>query len=493
MTKLIIEAPNRDSDPSSLTSNLEFIKNGFLDRKGSIISLAGKKVFCDLGIKNKVDNIFVASQNYRSTNSPFVYAVCGGQICAVTDRFGSFTDITGDSLESERSVSFTELFSGSDVLSFFANGGKIIYSNQGNTTAYHTSANAPDNCDSIAGFDTYLIFNKVGENSFGFSNPKLPLTIDATDEYDAEMGVDNIEALHVCDRDLYIWGENSIETWQNAGTPGDPFLRRVNSAFFQNGIFAKNCISIADLGGRNIPIYLDKRRRVMALAGNSSIEIGVAYNRFIQALSSISDARSFILNTPGTNFYVISIPSQKLTLAYDLLSGAWYEFGEPSNMLNYNIYNGYCSVYMKYWDKYLVGGDDGIIYEVSPDNTAGISMLIETGHINWGDDSKLKKCTGLTARIKRGAGKTSLGQTVSSDDQEVEPSFLHRFKDNGKNEWSDWIKHGLGKRGDTEFNVDLFRSRGGNYYTRKHQLLFPDDAQIVLSGIYEKVKIAGET
>jgi len=479
------KGPNRDTDDTSLNLNLKYIKNGYIDRLGNIKSIPGKRLFCDLGTSSRVDGIHESSQLNINTNKKFAYVVSGGRIFTLEDMKGNYREITGDKLQSYRRTTFTELYSGSDVYSFFANGGQIVYSKRGETTQFHPDVDAPQKCSHIAKFYTYLVFNKEDSSSFGFSNPNLPFTIDPTDEYDAEMSVSNIDALHVVNNQLILWSEKSIENWINAGTPGDPFLRRLNTYINDNGILARDCISIANLHGINIPVFIDKNLNVMALIGGTTKKLSDPYERYISEFQRISDARSFILQSPGLNLYIMTFPSENKTLAYDLNTNNWYELGNYKSLLEYDIYDGFCSEYIRDWNKYLIGGDNGKIYEISNDyyTNAGepLGCSIETGHINHGNESELKFCEGLKARIKRGLGK-------SSDPTET-PFFLYRHKDNNKNQWSNWKKISLGRRGDTNINVDIFRNRGGKYYTRKHQIVLPDDTELVISQLEEKIRM----
>jgi hypothetical protein len=482
-------APSKDRDAENLVGNLAYIKNGIRDGDNGIVSLAGRKLFCDLGINKRVDGIHYSSQKRAGTSESFAYAVCGGEIFTLNDQHGSFAQITTTPLlQSQVKTTFTELFEGATVYSYFANGGKIVYSLAGGTPAVHPSANAPDRCSHVAGYDTYLIFNVLGTNTFGFSNPKLPMTIDTADNYDAEMMVDDIRAISVFNRRLFLFGDNSIETWINQGTAGDPLLRRLSASYVENGLLSPDCLSVVDINGVYVQIFMDKRRRVCAISGDAVEVLSKEYDRFINELAVVSDAVSFIISYENTTLFCISFPSANITIAYDLKKNQWYELGKFNHLLSYDIYDGFCGEYIPTWGKYLVGGEEGKIWEISnryfTENNEPIGFSFETGHINHGSDRVQKKCVGLSARIKR--GKTLFS---APGVEPLEPTLMFRWQDDGRNEWSNWKSVSLGALGDTEIVKDLFNSRGGIYRTRKYQFACSDTVGVGIYDLFEQVEV----
>lgn len=479
--------PNQNLDNSSLFAHMTKLQDCYLvpilpeSGKYEINKRFGLKLFMDLGTGQKVDGL------HWSEKQQSLFMASGGEQYKTTDRFGANkTDITGVGLTAGEDVEYAETVRAGDWVLLIADGGQLKHvgavgdvANVVNTG----SAIIPNQVPSVAVLDGFVIIFGKESNEFFFSYPFQYDRFDVGDAYTAEMAVDDILNIKVIDRRLNIFGKSSIETWYNAGQAGDPFVRRLSGVFHGNGLYAEKILSVLTFQGRDAAYFLDKNRKLVKLEGNSAVEVGTSYDRFIQSLDRISDGYSSVITAGNKVLFSMTFPQEKLTLIYDPEVGCFYEWGSYNeNTAQYNIFTGGKSVYCREWNKHLIGSNtDGKIYEISPDystdNGNTIRAYMETGHINFGDMSRIKGSSGLKIALKRGVGKEG--------NVHATPFLRHRKMDNGRF-WGNFRSISLGKQGDTALIRQVYR-QGGAFFTRKHQIVMPDAAPVAISGMWEEV------
>ena len=481
---LKISPPFKNVDETSLTSELVEIQDAYLNDKAGLVKKPGLKLFCDLGTNKKIDGLF------WSDTKECLIAVSDGKTFKINDKYGVKTELTGFELNKGQRVNFAEAFYNSTLYLFMVNGSGLIFTDYTEDTQKLSSTSTPSlsgtgappsNITSFCNFNTYLVCNSEGSNSWFFSYPNNPFSWDVSDSYDAEKSTDSVDLIKVLNNRLLICGKNSIEPWYNAGTPGDPLLRSLNASFVNAGVIAPNSATAVN---EDKMYFLNKDRKLASIQGKAYEVLSRSYDKEFQKLSSVADANSFVLNEGGKSFFIINFPEAKKTFVYDLDLQVFYEWStwdEASG--TYDIFKGNCYAYAKKWNQHLIGGHDGKIYQVSSefqtDDGNTIRSRILTGHINYGSDAILKQSSRLVGRFKRGVGK--------SDNEYEKPYFLIRKRKNGKKQWGNFKKISLGALGETELSKTIYR-RNGRYFTMQYELVFPDDAPFVLSGIWEDVK-----
>lgn len=474
--RIKFDKPYRNVDSSVLTSNLDLIQDGYLDKLFNFYKRPGFVELCDLGTNKKIDGLF---WSHKLQN---IFAVSGGEVWKITSKDGSKTNLTGVSLIDGNRVSIDEAAKDSDTYVFMANGGQIAYTNGITPTAFISSTgsrSAPSQVTHLTYFDTYLI---VAEGrSFGFSNPNDPFKWDSGDSYQAEMMIDDITALYQANRRIYIFGPQSVETWYNSGTVGSPFLRRLSGGYIEKGLQAPYAIDVSD----GVLTFLDKDRRIISVEDDSFKIISEGYEKDIQSLNNVSDANAFRVKINGRNLFIVNFPQELKTFVYDYELDTWYNWGyyTPESGI-YDIFKGGCYAYAKDWNMHIIGDNTtGKLYSFSQniknDNGREIRSFFRTGHVNYGVDSILKECVKLKCRVKRGVGKSSNPYAA--------PSMLVRKRDNGSLIWGNWKKVDLGKIGDSKSIRTIYNGNGGKYFSRQYEFLMPDDSDFVLSELSEKI------
>lgn len=479
-----IKQPYANVDSVSLTSHLSLLQDAYMNEFGGVVKRFGTKQFVDLQTNRKIDGMF------WSETKGVLIVVSDGQVFKINDKFGTITNLTGtDAPISGRNVTFCEIFNGSTLYLFMANGNGLIFTDYtaatqkvsaSSTPPQTGSLTIPDNITHVVNFNNYIVFNVENSNSWFFSNPNLPFKYDVSDSYDTEKSPDPVNAIAVVNNRLLLCGKSTIEPWHNVGQAGDPLLRSLKTSFVDLGVIAPYSISVIN---ESAMFMLDKNNRVTLIYGAEAKVVSKPYDRIIQNYSAVSDAVSFTINLAGKSFYLISFPQQKKTLAYDIELDVWSEWGSWNETSSqYEMFNGNCSQYANNWNMTLIGGLDGKVYSISEkyknDNGTTIRASIITGHINWGTDAIIKNSKKLVARIKTGEGKYN--------DEHNPPYFLIRKKDDGKQNWSNFKKISLGKIGRTEFTKTLYH-RGGRYRSRQYEVVMPDDASFVIADLWEDI------
>jgi len=483
ITTLPIQKPYQNGDSTSLTSQLDLVQDGYLNELGHFISRPGFELFCDLGTGKKVDGL------HWSDSQENVATVSNGNTYKITDKFGTKTDLSSSTLIPGRRVRFCEGYNGSTIYLFMVNGGGIHFTDFTTTTQLMSGASTPAKTGTltlptaiteIVNYHGYIVINEVDSNSWYFPNPNSPFAWDTGDTYDTEKSSDPVTSISIVNDRLLLGGKSTIEPWYNVGTPGNPLLRNLNATFVNSGIISPYTIDVVD---ESIMYYINKDRRVVRLSGSSHEVISKAYDKEIQGFSSVADANAFVMNEGGKSFYVVNFPQDNRSLVYDIELDIWYEWGYWNETKSqYDIFKANCYCYARKWNLHLIGDTNGKIYKVSSDyvtdNGDTIRSMIRTGNGNYGDDATLKVSSSSKMRLKRGVGKD--GDTGSA------PYILVRKRDNGKQTYGNFKKISLGALGDTQFSRTLYK-RGGRFYSRQYEIVMPDDAPIVIAGLWENI------
>lgn len=491
--------------------------DGFIDEAGFTNKRPGisSTIFANLGVDRTVDGL------YWWTSRKWLIAVCGGNVYKVTDSQGNFTDITGDTLQTGVRPTFVDY--GDNIL--ITNGARMVFTN-GSTasvvlgsdglnytcirshtaaaanapitgadyatywtqtgtggvawaaateyesilTTYLADVDAPQDSTHIGFLDTYVLANFPGTGDFGYSNVADFKTWDALDFAVTEGIPDNGVALLVNDGKIYIIGERSIEIFYN---DGDTPFARLGQSFVDSGCIAKYTAIFI----QGMLYYLDHNRKFVRMNGTVPQTISTPFDRVIQELETVEDAFADYIQADGKMFYVVTFPTENFTLAYDIFSDSWYQWGYwNQNNGSYDRFYPNCYAYCPEWGFHIIGDRfTGKLYKFGKDYYQDIEnvirMLKRSGHIDHGT-YQTKKSNALLIKAKSG----QLDDAVVSI----------RWKDNGKNQWSNYHNIPLKDQGDTNFFAKM--TRLGMYRSRQYEIVHTENAPFSLAGIEEDVE-----
>ena len=223
--------------------------------------------------------------------------------------------------------------SGSGPVSMADNGTQIFIACNPDSYIYNTStavfAQITDTdfpgAGSVGYLDGYFVFNEPDSQKFWVTSLLDGTSVDPLDFASAEGYPDNVIALIVDHREIFLFGTTSVEVWYDAGTPDFP-LARIQGAFMEVGCEA--AYSVAKLDNSVFWLGSDARGRGIVYRANGYTPARISTNAVeyaIQSYGNISDAIAYTYQQDGHPFYVLIFPSAEATWVYDVSTQLWHE------------------------------------------------------------------------------------------------------------------------------------------------------------------------
>jgi len=173
--------------------------------------------------------------------------------------------------------------------------------------------------------DGYFTFNEPGTQKIWVTSLLDGLAVDPLEFASAEGNPDNVTAVFVDHREVWVFGTNSTEVWYDAGLLDFP-LARIQGAFNELGCAAPYSVAKMD----NQIYWLGKDARGQGIVYKAAGYIGQRVSTHaiewqMQEYANISDATGYTYQQDGHSFYVLNFPSADTTWVYDVATGAWHE------------------------------------------------------------------------------------------------------------------------------------------------------------------------
>jgi len=258
--------------------------------------------------------------------------------------------------------------------------------------------------------DNYFVYSRPSSQQWGSSDAlspiSQPLSVGSKDG-----APDNLVALIVDHREVYLMGEASSEVWVDAGLFPFPF-QRIPGTSTQHGIAAQN--SLARLG--NSFAYVSRNLRgqgqIMQMNGYVPQRISTHAVEATLANQYIDDAVAWTYQLEGHEVYVVSFPTINITWAYDVTTGLWHKWLYVNNFNQYQRHRGNCSCVFQ--GMVLVGDyANGKIYELDNTNFTDdgntIRRIRRAPHIV--SDFQRQYFEELQIQFQPGVGLTGLSQS----------------------------------------------------------------------------------
>lgn len=195
--------------------------------------------------------------------------------------------------------------------------------------------------NSVAYLNQQMINDSDG-GQFQVSDVGDPGSIDALNVATAESAPDDIVRVFAFNERVYLFGEQTIETWYNSGT-GNPPFDRVNGGTMNIGLDAVHSVAATQDAvyflGSDKSVYRFTSHQPQAV---STTAIAHAFENF----TTTSDARSYIVTLEGQSIYVINFPSEGKTFAFNENGNAWFKLSTGAGQGNY-IGTSYVEAYGK--------------------------------------------------------------------------------------------------------------------------------------------------
>ena len=234
-----------------------------------------------------------------------------------------------------------------------------------NFSVLPSSDGAFSGANSVDIVDNYFVYDHPTTQQWGASDLLSPISPSLS--YANKDGApDDIVALIVDHREVYLMGEISSEVWIDVGAVPFPF-QRIPGTSTQHGIAAK--FSLSRLG--NSFAYVSRNNRgqaqIMQMKGYLPDRISTHAVENTLANQDVSDAIAWTYQLEGHEVYVVTFPSLDLTWAYDSTTSMWHKWLYTAPDGTYQRHRGNCCAVFQ--GMVLVGDyANGKIYELDKKN-----------------------------------------------------------------------------------------------------------------------------
>jgi hypothetical protein len=502
--KIPLGPANRNVDPTLLSDECEFLMNCYRDEKGGYNVRPGRTPVEGVNaLPLSFQGLYwwdgVLLNDFPLTEKRGCLAGVVGGVPYLFYSFGFGTVTAEDIADATIAGPTTPRLNAHDRVSFasngrylfMANGGRIVYIDSETLlttqTQFIADGDAPSFAEDLALLDGYLLAFDRNTNQWYFSDLNDPFTWNALDFASAAGNPDIIQALRVWNREIYLFGSSTIERWENSAETGD--FQRIAGGFIEVGCSAPKSPVVTDTG----IYFLDTFKHFQVISSGSLERISTPYDREVADMSVVDDCYGTRMEINGRTFLVFTFPTENRTLAMDLLTKGWCEFGRWNSALSrYDRWDMDAYGFSPAWNLHFIGAresegllaltsalfvtNDGALidensYILSADNP--IRPAIRSGHISYGT-TKMKRNAEIRICARTGDG-------ISSGT----PQLMLRWRDNGR-DWSNEFYLSLGEIG--ERNMVLRKQRCGMYRTRQYESACADAVPFVVGDCEEDLE-----
>tara|TARA_R110000868_G_scaffold80547_1_gene228843 strand:+ start:2892 stop:4436 length:1545 start_codon:yes stop_codon:yes gene_type:complete len=252
-------------------------------------------------------------------------------------QFGGYGYVVSGSqlykLNSSWAATLLGSVSGSGPVSMADNGTQLFVACNGPSYIYNASTNVfaqiadPDfpGAVTVGYLDGYFVFNEPNSQRLWITSLLDGTSVDPLDFASAEGNPDGVVAILSNFREIWVFGDNSIEVWYDTGASDFP-LQRIQGAYNELGCAAAFSVAKMDNG----VFWLGKDARgggiVYRANGYQGQRISThAVEWQIQQYGNVSDAVAYTYQQDGHSFYVLTFPSANATWVYDIATQSWHE------------------------------------------------------------------------------------------------------------------------------------------------------------------------
>ena len=209
--------------------------------------------------------------------------------------------------------------------------------------------------------DNYFVYSRPSSQQFGASDALSPVSQQLS--FASKDGApDQLVALIVDHREVYLMGESSSEVWVDVGAFPFPF-QRIPGTSTQHGIAAQNSVSRLGDSFAYVSRNLRGQGQIMQMVGYKPTRISTHAVENSLVNQYIDDAIAWTYQLEGHEVYVVSFPTINLTWAYDIASGMWHKWLYTDTTGAYSRHRGNCCA--EFQSMVLVGDyANGKIYEL---------------------------------------------------------------------------------------------------------------------------------
>jgi hypothetical protein len=257
--------------------------------------------------------------------------------------------------------------------------------------------------------DNYFVYSRPSSQQFGASDALSPVS-QALSFASKDGAPDNLVALIVDHREVYLLGEASSEVWVDVGAFPFPF-QRIPGTSTQHGIAAQFSVSRLGDSFAYVSRNLRGQGQIMMMQGYKPTRISTHAVEYSLVNQYIDDAIAWTYQLEGHEVYVVSFPTINITWAYDIASGMWHKWLYTDTTGTYSRHRGNCCA--EFQGMVLVGDyANGKIYELDKfnytDDGVNVRRLRRAPHLV--SDFQRQYFEELQIQFQPGVGTTGLSQ-----------------------------------------------------------------------------------
>ena len=388
---------------------------------------------------------------------------------------------------------------GPTFLSIAAGGGAYSFKLDTNTFGTIDTSGGPALQGPIvqmAFLDGYFIALLANSNRFQLSALEDASSWDPLDIAEVSVYPDNVTAMIVDHRELWMCGKQAAVGYSNTGNPLFP-LDVIPGAFIEQGTLAT--WGLAKIDNTVFSIGGDVRGAGMAWRQQGYLPVRIsnhAIETAWQGYATISDAIAYAYQDQGHSFYVVYFPSANKTWVYDVATQMWHERG----FFTLGAFVAHRSQNHSFvFDKHLVGDwKTGNIYQMKIPTQVGsawtfaddfgnsIHRIRRAPHISAEEQFLMHQS--LQVDMETGLGPQP--PLLDGNGSPRGPVMTLRWSDDGGHSWSNGYDRDCGQAG--QYVKRVIWRRLGRSRNRVYEVSFADavpcrivDAYLVASPGFE--------
>lgn len=324
--------------------------------------------------------------------------------------------------------------------------------------------------------DGYIIYVPPGGQTF-YITDLYDVTLEATEFASAEALPDNLQAVVVARRHVYLLGTQTTEVWYNTGASDFP-LERLNGTTSQYGCAAKHSAVEAD--ERVFWLAQNKHGSLMVVVSEEFSPRRISTDQIDWHLSQyarIDDAEGFVYAREGHTFYCLTFPTADVTWVYDLTTGIWHK---RSSGTDGGAWRAAHHVFLR--SRNFVGDrESGLIGEIAPKVYTEYGQTIRrvrTSQYMTADQAMLTFWR-LQVLFEAGTGiRTGQGS---------DPQAMLQWSDDGGHTWSDEHWAAMGKQGKYQWRA--LWDRLGAARERVFRVIISDPVWVAMLDAFAEVEV----
>lgn len=335
--------------------------------------------------------------------------------------------------------------------------------------------------DYVQYVDTFFVLNKLGSPVMYISGSN-DTTFDPLDFASKTGSPDNIVAIQITHREIWLIGEVSTEVWYNTGA-ADFTFGPISGVYIEHGCCAKYSVAKQDLS--TYWLSQDQQGHLMVLEGNSYQAKRVstfAIEVEIQSYASFDDAVGFTYQFQGHTFYQLNFPTEGKTWIYDASTALWHEESWTDADGNQQRHRANCAAFA-YGKNVMADWETGTLYELDPnaftDDGNEIVCLRSFPHIE--NDGKRITHRQFIADMEVGEAPLTVPATA--------PMAYLRWSDTRGKSWGNRIEQSVGAAG--EYLISMQFQRLGMGRDRIYELSWSAPFKTALNGAWLDYTVLG--